>query len=103
MKVARTVWTYTKSVRIVRDGEEAVTITAKDVDTKIDVAGLVAIKVDFPEGVSDVKVVKVGTRTFDTDNSLEDGKYKNFPGNLEDAITFSFIVDGEAKTVEITK
>ena len=101
MKVARTVWTYTKSIGIVRDGEPEVTLTAKDVDTKVDVVGLLAIKVDFPKGISDVKVVKVGNRTFDENNSLEDGIYKNFPGNSDDNITFSFVVDGEVKTVEL--
>lgn len=74
------------------------TITKADVETKVDMPGMLAIKVKFPAKVSNVKVIKVGSYELTTNNSLTDNLFKNFPGDEGDEITFTFNVEGKTET-----
>jgi len=82
------------------------TIAAADVSTKAGaVAGLVAVKVVFPTGVTNVKITKVDGLNIDPAAELIDGQYKSVPGTYKasgNAITFSFVTNGVTKSVTIT-
>lgn len=73
MKVARTVWTYTKTIRLVRDGEPEVLtlklVQADAVDETMSVFGVYSVSIKFENAEAKLEVTEESVLTL----TLEDG------------------------------
>ena len=83
------------------------TIKATDVTTKNGLPGIsMGVMVDFPKGVTNVKVTKVDDIVIDPPKVLASGKYANVPGKYAEGanvIVLTFDANGEAGTVTVTR
>lgn len=82
-------------------------ITPADVATKDGITGIsFGVKVDFPAGVTNVKVTKAGDIDISPAKVLTSGVWANLPGTYSEGnnvIVFAYDVDGVTKTVTIAK
>lgn len=90
--------TISFEVEVAKDGQTGDALKASDVSTKAGaIQGTIFVKVDFPSGVKEVKLVEVNGTT--TNKDMEDGKFITIPGK-ETGLTLKFVVDGKNITIE---
>ena len=110
MKVARTVWTYTKTERLVRDGKpevedatvggNAVTVANDTVEVKYaeETEVIPAVTVNFKDEVKVKSITEKTGKVYDTEAQLEEAKeWLGYTGDLT-ALTKTVTLTGTTKT-----